>query len=160
MMMYQLTSNQRDLLVEKTFGPYSYFNPVYDVNGFWFISPQEVEQCINEEFLWVKDLPLNEFIQPSPPQNRQQKVDFITSYMRSELTDNEFRHFISDVRDHFIDYLYQSETLYYWFESSNSPDWGDFTQDGFKTNPIYRGQMVDGVYPRAEYVIFFLNSRF
>lgn len=158
MMMHQLTSEQKNLLLGQMFAPSSYFNPVFDVNGFWFISTQEVEQCIFEEFQWVKNLPLNEFIPPNLPQSRQQKIDFITSYMRSELTDYEFRNFINDVRDHFIDYLYLSETLYYWIDSSNSPEWGDFTQNGFKTNQIYRGEMTNGVYPRAEYMIFCLNN--
>jgi hypothetical protein len=90
------------------------------------------------------------------PEDRQQKVSFITAYMRTELTDLEFRNFIQDSRNYLIDYTYYSDTLYYWVETSNNQDWGDFTQNGFKTKS-YKGDLVDGVYPRAEYILSILN---
>jgi hypothetical protein len=156
-MMYLLTTQQKDLLVGQYYAPASMFNPVQDVNGDWFISDQEVNQCVNSEFEWVKNLPQMVFT-PSPhPENRQQKVDFVTSYMRSELTESQFRSFISDARNYLIDYTYYSDVLYYWVETTNSVEWGDYTLNGFKTKTTYRGDLVDGVYPRAEYILQILN---
>jgi hypothetical protein len=53
-----LTEEQKDLLVGKWFAPDSYFNSVQDINDNWFISVQQIDQCVNEEFMWVKDLEL------------------------------------------------------------------------------------------------------
>ena len=53
-----LTISQKDLLIDQTFAPDSYFNPIQDANDNWIISIQEMYYCVNEEFLWVKDLPL------------------------------------------------------------------------------------------------------
>ena len=53
-----LTIEQKDLLVGKWFAPDSHFNAVQDINDNWFISVEEIDQCVNEEFMWVKDLPL------------------------------------------------------------------------------------------------------
>jgi hypothetical protein len=57
-----LTQEQKELLVGQTFAPYSYFNPIQDINDDWVISLQEIEYCTNGEFQWVKELPLIEFI--------------------------------------------------------------------------------------------------
>lgn len=53
-----LTIEQKDLLVGQLFAPDSYFNPVQDADDNWFISIEEIDQCVNEQFMWVKDLPL------------------------------------------------------------------------------------------------------
>ena len=158
MILYKLTIEQKDLLVGQLFAPASYFNPVQDINGDWFISGEEVDQCVNPDFKWVTTLPALEYIPPLSPENRQQKVDVITSYMRSQLTDTEFRTFLSDCRTYLIDYTYYSDSLYYWVETSNNADWGDYTINGFKTKTTYRGDMVDGLYPRAEYILSILNT--
>ena len=155
--MYQLTTQQKDLLIGQWFKLSSYFNPVQDINGDWFISEQEVDGCVNPDFQWVKSLPLMTFTPAPVPENRQQKIDLITAHMRSELTDSEFIQFIQDARNYLIDYTYYSESLYYWVETTNSPEWGDYTSTGFKTKTTYRGDLVDGVYPRAEYILSILN---
>jgi hypothetical protein len=36
-------------------------------NNNWFISTQEVELCTIEEFLWVKVLPLIDYVPPADP---------------------------------------------------------------------------------------------
>jgi len=156
MILYKLTLEQKNLLIDQLFAPASYFGPVQDINGDWFISEQEVSGCINPDFIWVKTLPSMEYIPTPVPENRQQKVDFITSYMRNELTESEFRIFIQDARNYLIDYTYYSDTLYYWIETSNNQNWGDFTQIGFKTKS-YCGDLVDGVYPRVENILSILN---
>ena len=53
-----LTIEQKDLLIGQWYAPDSYFNPIQDANGNWVISVEEMEYCVNDEFLWVKDLPL------------------------------------------------------------------------------------------------------
>jgi hypothetical protein len=156
MILYKLTIEQKDLLVGQQFAPSSYFGPVQDINGDWFISDQEVNQCINPDFQWVKNLPAMEYTPPPNPENRQQKVDFITSYMKLQLTDSEFKTFLQDVRNYLIDYTYYSDALYYWIETTNNQVWGDYTQNGFKTKS-YCGDLVDGVYPRAEYILNILD---
>jgi predicted DNA-binding transcriptional regulator len=53
-----LTENQKDELVGQLYAPYSYYNPIQDLNNNWIISVEEMEQTITLEFIWVKDLPL------------------------------------------------------------------------------------------------------
>lgn len=53
-----LTDNEKDALIGQLYMPDSYFNPVQDADDNWFISVEEIDQCTNEEFMWVKDLPL------------------------------------------------------------------------------------------------------
>ena len=56
-----LTIEQKDLLIGKEFDKDSYFGPIQDNNDNWFISQTEINLCNNEEFFWVKDLPLIEY---------------------------------------------------------------------------------------------------
>ncbi len=155
--MYLLTLQQKDLLVGQFFAPSSMFNPVQDINGDWFISQQEVNQCTNPDFDWVKTLPQMAYTPPVTPENRQQKVDMVTSYMKSQVTDPQYISFLLDARDYLIDYTFYSDALYYWVGTTHSTDWGDFTSTGFKTKTSYRGDMIDGIYPRAEYILSILN---
>ena len=60
--MYKLTLEQKELLVGVEFIPNNYFNPVQDINGEWFISKEEVEQCSID---WVKKLTESEYIAPN-----------------------------------------------------------------------------------------------
>ena len=53
-----LTIEQKDLLVGQIFAPDSYFNAIQDLNDNWIISIEEMINCTNDEFIWVKDLPL------------------------------------------------------------------------------------------------------
>ena len=53
-----LTIEQKDELIGKQFMVDVYFNPIQDNNNNWVISIQEIDQCVNEEFMWVKDLGL------------------------------------------------------------------------------------------------------
>jgi len=52
-----LTTEQKDSLAGQWYAPDSYFNPIQDINSNWIISLEEVDQCINPEFMWVKGLP-------------------------------------------------------------------------------------------------------
>lgn len=56
-----LTIEQKDLLIGKEFNTDSYFNPIQDADDNWIITQIEINLCNNEEFFWVKDLPLIEY---------------------------------------------------------------------------------------------------
>ena len=63
-----LTEQQKDLLVGQLYAPDSYFNPLQDINLNWIISVEEIDQCINPSFDWVKELPLIPYEpKPTPP---------------------------------------------------------------------------------------------
>lgn len=65
-----LTITQKDQLVGVMYAPDSYFNPIQNINNEWVISTQEMEYCVNHEVIWVKDLPLIEYVpkeNPFPP---------------------------------------------------------------------------------------------
>jgi predicted DNA-binding transcriptional regulator len=53
-----LTEAQKDELVGQLYAPYSYYNPIQDIDNNWVISVEEIEQTVTPEFMWVKDLPL------------------------------------------------------------------------------------------------------
>ena len=61
---YKLTTEQNDLLVGQQFAPDQYFNPVPNIDGVYFIFEGEVNGCVNEEFMWVKELPTAEYVPP------------------------------------------------------------------------------------------------
>ena len=63
-----LTQVQKDELIGQWYAPDSYFNPIEDADNNWVISQEEMTQCENPDFLWVKDLPLIEYKpKPTPP---------------------------------------------------------------------------------------------
>jgi hypothetical protein len=60
-----LTITEKDNLIGQQYAPDSYFNPIQDINDDWIISLEEINQCVNPKFLWIKLLPLIEYI-PKP----------------------------------------------------------------------------------------------
>lgn len=56
-----LTLKQKEEITGKQFAPNSYFYPIQDNYDNWIISQEEMSQCCNLQFLWVKDLPLIEY---------------------------------------------------------------------------------------------------
>ena len=63
-----LTEEQKDSLLVQQYAPDCYFNPIQDLNDNWVISVEEIANCVNEEFMWVKDLPLIIYEpKPNPP---------------------------------------------------------------------------------------------
>ena len=60
-----LTEQQKNELVDQQYTTDSYFNPIQDINDNWIISQEEINYCDNENFLWIKNLPLIDFI-PKP----------------------------------------------------------------------------------------------
>ena len=64
----QLTVEQKDSLIGQWFAPDSYFNPIQDINDIWVTSQQTITKCVNPDFMWVKDLPMIEYLpKPTPP---------------------------------------------------------------------------------------------
>ena len=63
--VYLLTEDQAAELGGQQFTHDSWFNPIQDANDNWIISIEEVEQCVNPDFMWVKTLPLIIYI-PKP----------------------------------------------------------------------------------------------
>jgi hypothetical protein len=62
---YKLDTQQRNELVGQQFAPTQYFNPVPNIEGVYFIFDGEVDNCVNEEFMWVKELPQAEYVPPT-----------------------------------------------------------------------------------------------
>ena len=61
MMVALLTTEQKELITGQYYMTDCKFNPIRDANENWVISLEEITQCTNAEFAWVKDLPLIEF---------------------------------------------------------------------------------------------------
>lgn len=53
-----LTEQQKNDLILQWYASDCYFNPIQDLNDNWVISVEEMANCTNDEFMWVKDLPL------------------------------------------------------------------------------------------------------
>ena len=63
-----LTLEQKNEIAGQLYAEDSYFNPIEDINNDWVISTEEMEKCVNSNFLWVKDLPLIDYEpKPTPP---------------------------------------------------------------------------------------------
>lgn len=56
-----LTEQQAIELTGQEYTDYSYFNPIV-LNGEWAITMEEIVNCTNEQFMWVKDLPLIPYV--------------------------------------------------------------------------------------------------
>jgi len=56
-----LTIEQYNQINGQLFAPDSYFNPIQDADDNWIISTEEIESCIIDSFMWVKNLPLIEY---------------------------------------------------------------------------------------------------
>ena len=72
-----LTEVQKDELQGQWYAPDSYFNPIQDINNNWVISQEEMEQCVNPSFDWVKQLPLISY-EPIPTPPTQPSTDVPT----------------------------------------------------------------------------------
>jgi hypothetical protein len=63
-----LTDVQKDELVGQMYDEDSYYNPIQDLNDNWIISVEEIDQTVNPNFSWVKELPLIPYEpKPTPP---------------------------------------------------------------------------------------------
>jgi hypothetical protein len=63
-----LTELQKNEIVGQLYAPDSFFNPILNLTDQWVISVEEMEQCVNPDYLWVKDLELIPYEpKPTPP---------------------------------------------------------------------------------------------
>jgi hypothetical protein len=64
----QLSPAQYEALNGQIFDDYgSVYNPVLDATGAYCITEAEIAATTQPAFLWVKDLPLIDYITPTPP---------------------------------------------------------------------------------------------
>ena len=63
-----LTVEQKDEIQDKEYAPDSFFNAIQDASDNWIISQEEMNQCVNPLYIWVKDLTLIIY-EPKPPIN-------------------------------------------------------------------------------------------
>jgi hypothetical protein len=66
----KLTIKQKNQIAGQLYADDSYFNPIQDANNKWVISTQEMDECVVEEFMWVKELPLIDYEPKPAPPNR------------------------------------------------------------------------------------------
>ena len=65
-----LTDQQKNDLLVQQYAPDSYFNPIQDNADNWVISVEEMQYCINPNYMWVQELPLILYVpkeNPFPP---------------------------------------------------------------------------------------------
>ena len=64
--LYSIDEIQKDEIEGVLFAPDSYFNPIQDINGFWFISDIEVLTAIGNgldpEYPWLLTIKLETFV--------------------------------------------------------------------------------------------------
>lgn len=63
-----LTIEQKEQLTGQQYTIDSYFNPIQDIDDNWVISEEEINQCVNPNFEWVKELTLSQY-NPKPQPN-------------------------------------------------------------------------------------------
>ncbi len=104
-----------------------------ELNDGTFYAPAEIVDLVPEAF---PEYTIREVLESEIKvivKTRQQKIDELTAYMNSQLADADFKTFITDARNHLIDYSFGSETLYFWISTSNGGTWGNYTTSGFTT---------------------------
>ena len=57
-----LTPEQKDQIIGQLYAEDSYFNPIQDAFDNWIISVEEIKFCTMEQFMWVKELELIEYV--------------------------------------------------------------------------------------------------
>ena len=63
--MYKITIEQKNALVGVKLNSDTYFNPVRDINGDWFISIEEIEQNENIDINFLDTLVETNFTPPN-----------------------------------------------------------------------------------------------
>lgn len=56
-----LTIEQKDQLIGQQYATDSYFNSIQDAKDNWAISEEEIYNCTNKNFEWLKELKLIEY---------------------------------------------------------------------------------------------------
>ena len=95
-------------------------------------------------------------------EKRQENIKLMNDYMYSfvisgDLTEANFNKFLSETATNSFGYLNGSSRLITWIATTNENGYNASTS-GFKTDPDYRGEQIDGEYPRANYILEILNN--
>jgi hypothetical protein len=56
--VHLLKPDEATILTGQEYALESFFNPIQDLFDNWVISMYEVNNCINEQFIWVKNTPI------------------------------------------------------------------------------------------------------
>lgn len=56
--VHLLTPDEAAILTGQEYAPESFFNPIQDLFNNWVISMYEVNNCVNQQFIWVKNTPI------------------------------------------------------------------------------------------------------
>ena len=56
--VHLLTTDEAAILTGQEYAPESFFNPIQDLFDNWVISMYEVNNCVNQQFIWVKNTPI------------------------------------------------------------------------------------------------------
>jgi len=56
MIVYKLTAEQANELQGVEYMKDCYFSPTLDADGNYFISIEEIDQCVNKDFEWINGL--------------------------------------------------------------------------------------------------------
>lgn len=61
MQVVKITETQKDLLIGQTWDGVTFFNPIIDADGQYFVSQEEVNGCNKPEFQWLKSCELIDY---------------------------------------------------------------------------------------------------
>ena len=70
MLGYQLSQEQYDQVQGQFINPYQFINCVADIQGNWFFfgNDQDKEAFKDTEYMWLFDLPQEEYVAPPAPE--------------------------------------------------------------------------------------------
>lgn len=62
-----LTEEQKDSLIGVQYMTDVYYHPVLNIDNVWCLSVEEIDATTDENYTWVRALPLIPFFPPLPP---------------------------------------------------------------------------------------------
>ena len=92
-----LTIEQKEQLVDKEYNTDSFFGPIQDINNNWILSIEEMNLCVNPDFIWVKELPLIEYVAKNNSLPEDEMVVYKLTPEQSELLINSDFIFIPEM---------------------------------------------------------------
>ena len=70
MLGYKLSNSEKDQVQGQFINPYQFINCVSDIQGNWFFfgNDQDKESFKDTEYMWLFDLPQEEYVAPPAPE--------------------------------------------------------------------------------------------
>jgi hypothetical protein len=70
MLGYKLSNSEKDQVQGQFINPYQFINCVADIQGNWFFfgNDQDKESFKDTEYMWLFDLPQEEYVAPPAPE--------------------------------------------------------------------------------------------